>query len=136
MRPVQLLVAMLLLFVFSWWTSDAQGAVAPGVVPSGNESMGPSADSSSERLIEGTAARIQRNLDPSQPGPKRVPSTLIFPSRAAILAVVCTGLGLAVTTAVAVSLRQPYASKNVPQFRVQTNFRARTWVELTKSPQF
>ena len=130
MRTVQFVVAMFLVgvFAFSWCTSYVLAGAVPAVPPS--------AASSGQQFAEGGTARIEQKLDRSQPSPEHASSMLMFPSRTAILAVVCTGLGVAVTTAIVVSLRQPSANRKVPLRGIQPEFKVRTWVELTQSPQF
>jgi hypothetical protein len=138
MRRVQLLVTMFfaLIVVFSWCALDAQAGAAPPVAPSGYDRERASFSNRQGLLVEGRTARIERNLDKSQPVPKHVASTLIFPSRSTILAVVCTGLGLAVTTALIVSSTQRLTKKSVRYRRIRPELRRKTWAELTQSPQF
>jgi hypothetical protein len=138
MRPVKLIVTAVfaLVVVLLWWTSDAQAGVAAWRTPSGRENRDMSSAGSGQRVTQGKRARFERKIDTSQPASGHGSSALVVGSRTTILAAGCTGLGLVVVVTVAVSLKQAPANKKMRNRRVERQFKARTWVELTESPQF
>jgi len=138
MRPVRLIVTVVLALVvaFSWWTSDARAGIPGWRMESGRENAELPSASSGQHLAKGKVARVECELDDPQRDPGLGSRAPILTSQTPILAAVCTGLGLVVIVAVAVSVKQPSANGKASRRRSQREFKARTWVELTESPQF
>jgi hypothetical protein len=136
MRPVQFILTVVFASgVVFLCMADAQAGVAAWRRQSGEKGE-MSCAGGSQWVTQARRVRTEPKLQESQPPSGHGSSGPFFPSRTGIVAAVCSGLALAVSGAVVVSAIGSAANSKARHPRSQREFKARTWVELTQSPQF